>query len=522
MTSLWLARPLPIETDDPVSSPRTFDEIVVGAGLTGLITAVLLARAGRRVGVLEAREVGAVATGNTTAKLSVLQGSHLQRVRRRTSANVLQAYVDANLAGQAWLLDYLAERGVPVQRRDAVSFAATPAGRASVEREAEVAREAGLNVMTDVADDLPFRVHASVRLADQAQFDPLDVLAALAAELRGLGGVIRTGVRMTGARLGRPVQVRTSAGEFACERLVIATGTPILDRGLSFAKLRANRSYAAAYRTDAALPQAMYLSVDEPTRSIRTAPDPDVYAESPELLLVGGYGHEVGRHPSPLARAEALDQWTRATWPDASLTHRWSAQDYETPHGVPFVGWLPRGRGRVFLATGYDKWGMTNAVQCGLTLAADLLGELPDWARTLRHRFTTPVALGVGIGMNAAVAKHYAVGWGRALVTRLPEQAPAEGAGRVGRTGLAPVPTAVSTVDGVTCRVSGVCPHLGAVLAWNDAERTWDCPAHASRYTADGVRLEGPTKRDLRRRPAPPVEERSAPRVEERCAPPVE
>ncbi|MRG59055.1 FAD-dependent oxidoreductase [Agromyces sp. CFH 90414] len=502
MTSLWLD-PAPIIETDGADSPRAFDEVVVGAGLTGLVTAVLLARAGRRVGVLEARTVGAVTTGNTTAKLSVLQGAHLQHVRRRTSERVLRAYVEANLAGQAWLRAYLAERGLPVQVRDAVSFAASPDGRSTVEREVEAARSAGLPVTTQLAEQLPFEVHAAVRLRDQAQFDPMDALAALAAEFRALGGVIRTGVRMTGARVGRPVRVRTTAGEFTAERLVIATGIPILDRGLYFAKLRGHRSYAAAYRTDAPLPQGMYLSVDSPTRSIRTAPEPDVAAGAPELLLVGGYGHEVGREPSPRSRVDGLEAWTQQVWPGARQTHRWSAQDYETPHGVPFVGWLPRGRGRVFVATGYDKWGMTNAVQCALTLAGDLLGELPEWARTLRHRVSRPAAIGAGIGMNAAVAKHYAVGWARAMTRPAPDATP-EGGGAVGRAtrpgGRVPLPTAVSTVDGVTCRVSGMCPHLGAVLAWNDAERTWDCPAHASRFTADGRLLEGPAKRGLRTR----------------------
>ncbi|KQX05302.1 MULTISPECIES: FAD-dependent oxidoreductase [unclassified Leifsonia] len=501
--SLWNARSPGIETDrhglGVEAAARDVDEIVVGGGLTGLITALLLARAGRRVTVLDARSIGAVATGNSTAKLSVLQGAHLQQVAGRNTPGVTQAYVDANLAGQRWLLDFAAQHGVPVQRRAALSYAATSDGVATVEKEYETAVSAGLPATLLEDAGLPFVTHRAVRLADQAQFDPILVLAALASELRAAGGTIHEATTVLGVRAGQPVRVRTTRGEYRCERLVLATGTPILDRGLYFAKLSAERSYAASYRVPGgALPPDMYLSVDDPSRSIRTTPDAGPDAGSGELLLIGGNGHGVGRHPSPASLVDDLEQWTTTHWPGAERTHAWSAQDYATPHGVPFAGWLPRGRGRVFLATGYSKWGMTNAAQCAITLAGDLVGDLPDWAVRLRHRMTLPAAVATGIGMNAAVGKHYAVGWTKALTRRLPVEAPAEGTGVVGRVGLSPV--AASTVDGATCRVSGVCPHLGAVLTWNDAEASWDCPAHGSRFSAAGRRLEGPATVGLARR----------------------
>ncbi|GGF25064.1 FAD-dependent oxidoreductase [Subtercola lobariae] len=498
MTSLWLDSPRDQVSDEFVDG-ATYDDVVVGAGLTGLVTALLLARAGKKVAVLESRFIGAVATGNTSAKLSLLQGIQLQKIKRHTYQAITQAYVDGNRAAQEWLLEYLESRDVPVQFRDAISYAGTPEGTETVEREFRVARSVGLDVKLRAELDVPFATFGAVVLANQAQFDPVQVLEALAADVRELGGVIVEGARVTGVTAGprsQPARVRTAAGELFAKHVLLTTGTPILDRGLYFAKLKPLRSYVTSYAVPGVIPEAMYLSVDSPSRSLRTAPSGDGKHAS-EQLLVGGNGHPVGRASSTQARVDDLQEWTERYFPGARLTHSWSAQDYETPHGVPFVGYLPRGRGAIYLATGYDKWGMTNAVSASLTLVSDIYGGSPDWATALHHRATLPAAMGAGLGNGAAVGWWAAKGWAGALlgprVDALPR--PAERQGLIGRAGILPV--GVSTVNSASCAVSGVCPHLGGVLTWNDAETSWDCPLHGSRFSATGELLEGPATRDL-------------------------
>jgi glycine/D-amino acid oxidase-like deaminating enzyme len=490
VTSLWLENPRIIPTDD-LQVGAHFDEVIVGAGITGLTAALLFARQGRRVAVLEARSVGAGATGNTTAKISQLQGTHFSKIKSHNYQAVLQAYADGTRQAFDWLMDFAAATGLDVERRDAYTYAATPEGSRRVDREYALARSVGLEVRKVVDAGLPFPTYSAVVLPDQAQVDPMDLLEALAADVRALGGVIVEGVRVHGvSAAAEPARVATSLGEVTAEHVILATGTPILNRGLYFAKVAAQRSYAQSFELpDSELPNGMFLNVESPTKSIRTWRG---------QLLTGGNGHPVGREASPRSRAEELTRWTERHWPGATLTHSWSAQDYSPMHHVPFVGWLPRGFGRIYLATGYDKWGMTGGVSAALTLVADILGENTPWQKTLHRRVTTPQVIGRGIGENAAVGLWYARGYARALLRRLPDAAPPEGQGMVGRSGLAPA--AASTVDGVTCQLSAICTHLGAVVTWNDAELSWDCPAHGSRFAADGTLLEGPATRNLRSR----------------------
>lgn len=164
------------------------------------------------------------------------------------------------------------------------------------------------------------------------------------------------------------------------------------------------------------------------------------------------------------------------------MTHSWSAQDYEPHDRLPFAGPLPRGGGAIYAATGYNKWGMTNAVAAALNLSQQILGGSMPWADTLNGRSPQARSVLTGVKENIGVGTTMVKDWVAAELTPLPDDPPTEGEGVVGRDGVRPV--GVATVDGATCRVSGVCTHLGGVLRWNDAERSWDCPLHGSRFAA--------------------------------------
>lgn len=510
MTSLWLDRAQTF-TSDPFEPDTRYDTVVAGAGLTGLVTALLLARSGQNVLVLEARYPGAVTTGNTTAKVTLLQGTFLSQLARQYSPKQVQAYVDGNREGQAWLLRYLDEQKVPYQRRDAYTYAASAQGTEKLREEVSAASTAGLDVdyVRDVG--LPFPVHGAVRMRDQAQINPLEVIDALIADIRARGGHVVSGVRLQDVTGDTPAAVRTNRGSVRADRVVLATGIPVLDRGLYFAKLTPSRSYAAALdlQEGQAPPPGMYISVEQPTHSLR-----DYEVDGRKLLLVGGHGHHVGRTPSEKAHLAGLLDWAGQHYPGAVATHTWSAQDYMPTNLMPFFGKLPRGKGHIYFGTGYNKWGMTNAVAAALDISADILGGQVPWADTIHHRVTSPAGAFSAVVLNAGVAARLATDWGkvtaegrrfdggkgRAGQPPAPAETgsaspPAEGTGKVYREGNRPV--AASTVDGTTCRLSAVCTHLGGIVHWNDNEKTWDCPLHGSRFSNEGKLLEGPATKDL-------------------------
>lgn len=501
MTSLWLAdRTEQADPPNPLDESNRFaDVVVVGAGITGLITAVLLARAGRTVVVLEAYRVGAGASGNTTAKISLLQGSKMSKIVGKHGPTVGRMYVEGNREGQDWLVAHCERHGLSVQREDAFTYAQSEKGVSQARRELEACQAVGLPVDWVAAgeqpSDAPFAFHGGVWLADQAQFDPMPLLDSLIVELEERGGQLVQGVRVqsvSGAGEELAVHVRTSAGdefEVTTRQCVLATGIPILDRGGFFARLQPSRSYCMAYRVPGAITRGMYISTDSPTRSVRYAPTPEG-----DRLIVGGAGHLVGREKHPASSVQELDSWAKEHYPGAMQTHYWSAQDYSPADELPYVGPILPGNEKIFVATGFDKWGMTNGTAAALALAGRILGGRMDWADAFASWSPHELSgIPKAVQANVEVGFNLAKGW-ITPVTRLADRTPRTG-------GVVSGPPwaleARSVVDGVERRVSPVCPHLGGIVNWNDSDECWECPLHGSRFAPDGTLLEGPATRGL-------------------------
>ncbi|MFC6344035.1 FAD-dependent oxidoreductase, partial [Nocardioides hankookensis] len=305
--------------------------------------------------------------------------------------------------------------------------------------------------------------------------DPLELVTALSDAAVAHGVQVVEGARVHSVKGRGPLRVLLADGrELATDRVVVATGMPMLDRGGFFARMTPARSYGLAFRTPGPAVDGMYLSVDPPSRSLRTAPGTD----GDHLLLVGGNGHTTGRTSSELERVEELRRWTAEHFPGADETHAWSAQDYLTHHSLPYAGPVLPGSDHVLVAGGFAKWGMTNGVAAALAIAGQVLGGHQEWASAFRTWSPREVrGLARGAVANGEVGVQLTLGW------------------------LTPPRRE---------RGSVVCTHLGGVVRWNDAEGSWDCPLHGSRFDSDGDVLEGPATCGLRTKTTKTMDEEQA------------
>jgi glycine/D-amino acid oxidase-like deaminating enzyme/nitrite reductase/ring-hydroxylating ferredoxin subunit len=488
------------ETDYPTLEDGVeVDVAVVGAGITGVTAAVLLKRAGKTVALIDSKRIVQGATGYTTAKVTSGHGASYSAIRKAFGDDGVRTYAEANEAALDRIAQFADEDGIDCdfERRPNYVFAESEEEVSQLRQECEVERKAGLAVSIVDETPLPFDVAAALKLEDQAQFHPRKYLLALAETIPGDGSHVFEESVVRNVKHGEPCVVESDRGHLRAADVVLATHLPFLDRGLFFTRAYAHRSYAvAAPLGDGADPQGMYINSGVPTRSIRTIPDGDCV-----LIQVGGNGHKVGEEGDTPARYDELEEFLHEHWPQAgAVEYRWSTQDYMAHDKVPYVGRLRRGAEHLHVATGYSKWGMTNGMAAAMILSDAILGRTNEWADLFDAKRLPPrTSLGSLLKENLGSGLHF-VGDHFTRTDRTTVEGLGAGEGAIVR--VRGRKTAVyRDEEGELHGLSPVCRHLWCLVAWNAAERTWDCPCHGSRYDGEGRAVQGPTTEDLRRRP---------------------
>jgi glycine/D-amino acid oxidase-like deaminating enzyme/nitrite reductase/ring-hydroxylating ferredoxin subunit len=490
MHSLWLEA-LPATGYPPPTGERSFDVLVLGGGLAGLTAAVLLKRQGMRVAVVEAGRIASGASGNNTAKVTALQSTRLSTISSVRGRDVAAVYAQRSLAAVELVAALAADEGIDcdLSRRAAYTVAASRDELPSVEKELQAAQAARLPVEFTQDVDLPFRVAGAVRLDDQVEFHPVEYALGLARAVDGDGSAVFENARATGVHEDRPVRVQTTQGSLTGDDVVVATHYPVFDRGLYFAQIEATRSYCLAARVRGEPARGMSITAGSPSWSFRAAGD---------LQIVCGQGHPTGARGIDESRYGVLEAFTRKHFDVEEITHRWSAQDAVPYDETPMIGAYTPISARMHVITGFAKWGLSGATM-GAKMIADRLSGRADPADGVfaPARFSprgTPAIAKLGVKTAADLVGDRLV---PGQVNSSDEVPP--GQARVIRRGTDRTGVYRDEAGGVHA-VSMRCTHLGCLVRFNGAERSWDCPCHGSRYDVDGNVLEGPAVAPLERR----------------------
>jgi glycine/D-amino acid oxidase-like deaminating enzyme/nitrite reductase/ring-hydroxylating ferredoxin subunit len=481
------------------SIPReSFDVCVIGAGITGLTCATQLKRAGKRVAVLESGIVACGTTGYSTGHLTNVVDTRYSAISKsfdKGSANlVLRGLTDAIDLIEGNVRTLKIECGF--ERLPGYLYAEPSQDDKEVKEEFTAMHDLGASVQLIVdktSIGLPFDVKTAFRAPNLAQFNPADYCRGLAGFVHGDGCSVFEGTRVRELKQAPDgVVVFVDGGaSLSCRNVVMATHTPIgLDVALQ-TRLFPKRSYVIAIKVSNPPAAGIYWDTAEPYNYIRTAS-----AHERDVLIIGGCDHKSGQPTLKTERAhmEKLEQYARERFQIVDWLGGWSAQYYDTPDGLPYIGNMPM-KTRVWVAAGFAGDGLTWGSLAG-SMLSDMVSGVPNiYADLYAPSRIKPLASAKEfISENLNVAKHLVMDRFHTDAASLSEVP--IGGGRLVQSGTHKV-AAYRDQQGVLHACSAVCTHMGCIVKFNSSEVSWDCPCHGTRYSVDGKVLEGPALTDL-------------------------
>lgn len=430
MESIW-EKTAQLPQFQPLRRDIRTDVLVIGGGLAGLLCAHELSQAGIGCVLVEAGRICGGVTKNTTAKLTVQHGLVYHKLLKEFGPTRTQAYLHANQAALERIRDLCQD--IPCDFEEKPSYVYALDSRRELDQEMAALERLGCPAQLVSETALPFPVAGAVRLDRQAQFHPLKFAAALLDGFR-----IYEHTRVLEVKTGEAV---TDAGTIRADHIVVTTHFPFLNKfGCYWLKLYQSRSYVLALKGG---PDVGGMYVDESGKGLS-------FRNYNGLLLLGGGAHRTGRQGPGWT---GLEDFARRHWPDAKPVYRWAAQDCMTLDGAPYIGLYSPRIPRLYVVTGFNKWGMTSSMAAA-TLVADLI-----LSRGSPYQEVFAPSRSVLHPQLAANA-------GESVLNLLTPTRPR-------------------------------CPHMGCALKYDRQEHSWDCPCHGSRFAEDGRLLDGPATGDL-------------------------
>lgn len=474
MESIW-TKTCQLPEREALKGDLHVEVAVIGGGMAGILIAYSLQQAGHQVAVLEADRIGSGQTGGTTAKITAQHGLCYAELLAALGRERAAAYAAANGAAIDDVRRLVKELEIPCDFTECSAYLCGDDLRA-LRREAEAAADLGLPADFLEKPEGPIPCAGAVRFQNQAQFHPLQFLRAVSA---GLTVYEHTPVLRAEGR-----ELTTPGGRVFAQSVVFACHYPFVNvPGLYFTRLHQERSYVLAL--EKALPvEGMWIGSGREKRSLRSWGG---------LLLLGGEGHRTGQNSSG-GQYDALRRTAAAWFPDSREVAHWSAQDCVTPDRIPLIGRFSALRPNWYVATGFQKWGMT-----GSMAAATLIRDLLAGKRPPEAEIYDPGRLRAGVWAGLLREGPHAVRGLTKQLFQLPETAaqklqPGHGGVVLWKGEKAGV---YRDPQGAFHVVDVRCPHLGCQLAWNPEELSWDCPCHGSRFDVDGNLLNGPAQTGL-------------------------
>lgn len=494
--SLWQRADKPLFTS--LAENLQTEVCVVGAGISGLSTAYFLLKAGIKVAVVDRERLGLGETGLTSAHLSnaldegylAIRRQHGDEGARLAAESHTQAINEIERIQRTEVID------CDFRRTPGYLFLKPEGKVTDLIHELEAVHDAGLSQvrLLPSAPQPLFDTGPCLEYPMQAQFHPLKYLDGLATAVQRLGGRIFTHTEVTEVTGGTSATVMTKQGfKIECQNAVIATDAPIVNRIAVQTKIAAYRSYMIGLPVpEERVERALFWDTASPYHYLRFVKEPGT---GQDILLIGGEDHRTGQDADPEVHFANLQRWARERLDlDARPVTRWSGQILEPVDGLAYIGKNPGEWDNIFLATGDSGHGLTHGTIAGL-LIRDLILDRPNEWQALydpdRLHFSS---LGHYLKEAVQSTAPYADWFTPADVSDVGQIPIGEGA--IVRDGVKKV-AAYKDEMGRLFTCSAVCPHLGGVVRWNDAEKTWDCPCHGSRFDRYGQVLNGPANQEL-------------------------